>query len=413
MSSEKNTHNFPEETQDSNKNNNGHYHAPGGRSIFSVTVDPTAIEQEIDQAARALHSTVNTLLSSMQSSVFGSLDTLSREMSALERQSKAFLDDNNQPFPWTLWSDGPKKRYRITIEELPPLDSAPASKDKSHDGSPTGVEDFTIMQGKAGTADEGKTVITASVAPGLLDWLLFTTHEDSFFRRLGQGKSSPLARDYDVVGGTKISEVNEGELSTATETATATEQEGARKSLVPAIVEKVKKVGTSWEKDARHWWQRKGSSDDKDEEEGQHHHLVVGPYGRNEKEYYEDRHSRRWPRSRQWESSESFSQTTVTRPDGTVEKRTVTTVNGETETQVKIIHNDGSIEETVTRESSNGRGSKGRWGRHFDDHAVEDDDHQRDSVAAVVAEAIATEKAAEGKRNWPPKGWTRRQERDE
>ncbi|KAI9238243.1 hypothetical protein MVEG_09250 [Podila verticillata NRRL 6337] len=402
MSSDNND-NTPE-AQPGNNNNSNNNHP--GRSIFSVTMDPAAIEQEIDHAAQALHSTVNTLLNTMQSSVFGGLETLSREMSALERQSKSFLD-HHQQFPWSLRSDGPKKRYRITIEELPALD--PSTKTTSTSSSSTsttvatGDDDFSITQGMAGTVDEGKTVITASVAPGLLDWLLFTTHEDSFFRRLGQGSQDDKSIDYDVVGGTKITELKDSDAITA-----SAEQETAKARIVPAIVEKVKQVGTSWEKDARHWW-RKGSDESKKELDPQHH-LVVGSNGYSEENYDDERYSRRWPRSRHWESSESYSQTTVTRPDGTVETRIVNSVNGETETKIRIVHNDGSIEETVKRESARDHGSSGRWGRRRDNQLEED--RERDLVVPAVAEAAETEKA-EGKRSWPPKAWVRRHERDE
>ncbi|KAF9318691.1 hypothetical protein BG003_010727 [Podila horticola] len=420
MSSDKKD-NAPEAQPNSNSNNGSHH--PGGRSIFSVTMDPAAIEQEIDHAAQALHSTVNTLLNTMQSSVFGGLETLSREMSQLERHSKSFLEDHQQ-FPWSLRSDGPKKRYRITIEELPALDPATNTDTSSSSSSTsttvtTGDDDFSITQGKAGTVDEGKTVITASVAPGLLDWLLFTTHEDSFFRRLGQGRQDGNinGRNYDVIGGTKIIELKDNDDSAM---ASATEQEAAQKRIVPAIVEKVKKVGTSWEKDARHWWQRKGADESKKELDPQHH-LVVGSNGYSE-EGYHDEYDSRWPRGRHWESSESYSQTTVTRPDGTVETRTVNSVNGETETKIKIIHSDGSIEETVKREGARGHPYKSKSDEKImgygkgpplrQDNQLEED-RERDSVAAVVTEAMETEKAAEGKRIWPPKAWVRRHERDE
>ncbi|KAF9944174.1 hypothetical protein BGZ65_012491, partial [Modicella reniformis] len=104
-----------------------------------------------------------------------------------------------------------------------------------------------------------------------------------------------------------------------------------------------------------------------------------------------------------------------------------------TETIVKIHHPDGSIEETVTRENhgqQDGYGSN-HWShqqprRHGGrQHRLEsDEDGERDSVAAIVAEAMATEKlasqqqqqqeqASENSRNWPPKAWIRRQKRDE
>ncbi|KAF9941083.1 hypothetical protein BGZ67_005942 [Mortierella alpina] len=435
-----------------------HGNSNSSRSIFSVTVDPNALEQELDQAAQALHSTVNSLLNTMQSSVFGGLETLSREMSALEQTSKSFLEDHHpyhavqSRFPWSLRTDGPKKRYRITIEELPPLEDAGAKKvltTTTASGTVSDGEDFTITQGKAGTADEGKTVITASVAPGLLDWLLFTTHEDSFFRRLGhqQQQQQSETTDYDMVGGTRIHELKDEREEPL--------QEVAKKRVVPALVEKVKQVGTNWEKDARQWWHSKAQRSEearrgRETEEldneflDRQHHLFTGVRAQNDRDQDEERHSRRWPRGESWARSESYSQTTVTRPDGTVEHRTVNSVNGETETVVKIQHPDGSVEETVThhQDSDPSRQNSHRHGRQHDDqyggfrdrwaHRRQnqylyegEEDRERDAVAAVVAEAIAAEKEAEAEeyqqqqqqqqgksRSWPPKAWTRRQERD-
>ncbi|KAF9139007.1 hypothetical protein BGX30_008468 [Mortierella sp. GBA39] len=400
------------------------------RPIFTLTMDPNALEHEIDQATQALHSTVNTLLNTMQSSVFGGLETLSREMSALEKSSKTYLEEHpfekmmekhvgHHAFPWSLRTDGPKKRYRITIEELPPLTEEEIREQKAQKvlttggggvGEKGGVEgrdgeDFTIAQGKAGTVDEGKTVITAAVAPGLLDWLLFTTHEDSFFRRLGSGAGESQ-------GGASIQELKDDSAAAAA----AVSEEGQKaggSGRVPALVEKVKQVGTSWEKDARHWWQRKRSNGNGQPEStsvadvatDQQHHLFSGT-SQNEQDQEEERLSHRWPRGRSWGRSESFSQTTVTRPDGTVEHRTVNTLNGDTETVVKIEHPDGSIEETVTRQGNghdhhrHGRGGERQrfFQRNNERNEEYEDDRERDVIAAVVAEAISTEKAAEYER---------------
>ncbi|KAG0215943.1 hypothetical protein BGX28_007169 [Mortierella sp. GBA30] len=447
----------PQNTHSNNNNNNNNNNNSNSRSIFSVTMDPNALEQELDQAAQALHSTVNSLLNTMQSSVFGGLETLSREMSALEQSGKTFLEDHplheyHHRFPWSFRTDGPKKRYRITIEELPPLEqnekdlasskvftastgSDPSSPSNTSTktlvkGASDG-EDFTISQGKVGTADEGKTVITASVAPGLLDWLLFTTHEDSFFRRLGQKHHEHHGeKDYDVIGGTMIEELDDD---------LAHEEEKAKKRVVPALVEKVKQVGTHWEQDAKQWWKSKAQRSEEakhstnfgeGEELDRQHHLFSG-VGQSESDQDEERHSRRWPRGRSWGRSESYSQTTVTRPDGTVEHRTVNSINGETETIVKIQHPDGSVEETVTRHNERDRQGpydsfRDRWAhRRQNQYLYEgEEDRERDAVAAVVAEAIAAEKdtAAAGtqadeqqqtkSRSWPPKAWLRRNERD-
>ncbi|KAF9101288.1 hypothetical protein BGX27_011540 [Mortierella sp. AM989] len=396
MAADRNNDTNPQEPSSSevpSTNNNGN------RPIFTLTMDPNALEQEIDQAAKALHSTVNSLFNTMQSSVFGGLESLHKEMSALERSSKEYLEkhplhsyhDHFQQFPWSFRTDGPKKRYRITIEELPPLDEK-SSKVLSTKGDSalTKDEDITITHGKAGTPDEGKTVITASVAPGLLDWLLFTTHDDSFFRRLGQPQTETS---------TKIKELNEVEQSKE-------EQEAAKPRIVPALVEKVKQAGTSWEKGARHWWQ------------GNHHKDQQEDLKETEDDQQQ---SRRWPRGRSWGSSESYSQTTVTRADGTVEHRAVNSVNGETETVIKIHYPDGTTEETITRENSDrNHGSfRDRWAPR----SQNDEDRERGSIAAVVEDAFAAEKEAEfvseeqkgssKSRSWPPKAWIRRQERDD
>lgn len=296
----------------------------GGRSIFSVTMDPNALEQELDQAAQALHSSVNSLLNTMQASVFGGLETLSREMATLEKNSKSYLEGTLENggsgghmlhFPWSFRSDGPKKRYRITIEELPPLEEHDKGNGSvfttSHAGqdhsSKTAANDdeFTITQGKAGTADEGKTVITTSVSPGLLDWLLFTTHEDSFFRRLGQKeeeKRGNRRQEYDLVGGTatsstKITELKDEEGDSAAQTA-------AQKRIVPALVEKVKQVGTTWEKDAKHWWQRRGDDHHDASPEERQHHLFTGASQSSARDLEEERQAHHWPRGRSWGRSE-------------------------------------------------------------------------------------------------------------
>lgn len=105
----------------------------------------------------------------------------------------------------------------------------------------------------------------------------------------------------------------------------------------------------------------------------------------------------------------------MTRPDGTIEHRTVNTVNGDTETMVKIQHPDGSVEETVTRENNNWGGRRG-----WDTSDEAKNDHERDIVAAVVHEAMINEdKASHGaddqpksSKSWPPKAWVRRNERE-
>lgn len=108
------------------------------------------------------------------------------------------------------------------------------------------------------------------------------------------------------------------------------------------------------------------------------------------------------------------------------------TLNGDTETVVKIQHPDGSIEETVTRQGNgqghhdqrDGRQRFFQWNNGHGRNEEYENDRERDVIAAVVAEAISTEKAAEfekqqreqqegSDRSWPPKAWSHRQGRDE
>ncbi|KAF8946786.1 hypothetical protein BGZ46_005693, partial [Entomortierella lignicola] len=244
---------------------------------------------------------------------------------------------------------------------LPPLEDEKSSKVFSTEigslNKKSDAEDITITQGKVGTPDEGKTVITASVAPGLLDWFLFTTlGDDPFFKR-SQSEANNV----------KIQELSEAEQTSREE------QEAARQRVVPALVEKVKQVGTVWGKDAKQWWQG-------DREE-------FNPTRQTEEVVEQE--SRGWPRGRSWGRSESYSETTVTRPDGTIEHRAVNTINGETETVIKVKHPDGSIEETITVENN------GKYPRHWGLRSQSDE--------GTAEEQKGTEKSS----NWLPKSWLR------
>ncbi|KAF9999829.1 hypothetical protein BGZ80_006499 [Entomortierella chlamydospora] len=363
MASNKNNNANVQESDSSEVHPANNHNNNEGRPIFSLTMDPNVFEQEVDQAARALQHTMNSLFNSMQSSVFGGFESLQKEMSAFERSSKEFMEQHpfhsyHHHFPWSFRTDGPKKRYRITIEELPPLEDEKSSRlistttgSSSSSPSPStstkdanDEEETTITQGKVGTPDEGKTVITTSMPPGLLDWLLFTTHDDSFFRRLGRPNNNNVETSTTDLSGAKITELSEAEPSKE-------EQEAARQRMVPGLVEKVKEVGSTWERGARHLWQRYRGGEQGDLKEIER----------------EEQDSRGWPRGRSWGFNESFSQTTVTRPDGTIEHRSVCTIDGETETVVKIQHPDGTVEETVNIENNGGHGNRhGRWAYHGD-----------------------------------------------
>ncbi|KAG0231521.1 hypothetical protein BGW42_000166 [Actinomortierella wolfii] len=401
-----------------------------GRPLFSMTMDPSAIERELDHVANELHSTVSSLLGTMHSSIFGGLDSLSREFQQLE-------EHHRQSSPWTLrpWLLGnpnePRKRYRITIEEIPPSEEEEANNN-NNDKSSTALtrqiidargNELSIQQGQRGTKDEGKTVITtnSSIAPGLLDWLLFTTHEDSFFRRLGRGAAEYLPAKHEQA---KIEEIQEPVTAAAAAAGSSSNNaadQQQQQQQRPALVEKVKQVGANWEKEARNWWhwgndkweQHRQQHHASQPQDDQHHeedrrrpfwlrrdnnHVLAGSGMEHAHQQSDVEHESRTPRWQAWGRHESFSQTTVTHPDGTIESKTVSSLNGETETRTKLTRPDGTVEETVTRDRHPG------WGHH----------HPRDRIESVMA-ADREEQKEEGReeRSWPPKAWVRRQQAQE
>ncbi|KAG0261768.1 hypothetical protein DFQ27_002776 [Actinomortierella ambigua] len=483
-----------------NNNNNNHYHTSGARPLFSMTMDPNAIERELDHVASELHSTVSSVLNTMHSSFLGGLDSLSREVQHLE--------DQHRQFPWTFRhfssADGvdaaagaPKKRYRITIEEIPPSSSSSTEEEdnaagpmvvvqgrtpnkaemeekekknknevllaKEVDGH--GRELFSIHQGKVGTRDEGKTVITttsnSSIAPGLLDWLLFTTHEDSFFRQLGRGAAEhhhhvPVSSSTTAA---KIEEIQDRtaaavpSVAAVTPSSSETDQQQRQPS---AIVDKVKRVGASWERGARDWWhwgnekwhQHRHPQDSYSAEEvedrrapfwlrRENSHVLAGSGLDPQSQQEEEVEAR--PRWQSWGRHESFSQTTVTRPDGTIESKMVSSLNGETETRTKLIHPDGTIEETVTHDRSHhpDNGHYHGWGGSGDGHhhgplaahvhVQHAWPHAREAMGSAKKDERVVvpqnggerrqeeEEAVMGdkKRSWPPKAWLRRQEQEQ
>lgn len=196
-------------------------------TTYTFTMDPTPQkDSKIDQDRTALSRTLNSLALAVQSSVFGGLGSLAHDLTLTERRtldtafyatqrsapeasplhlqvqqqqqpvvSATFFDhqtEHQQQRPWY------KKKYRIIVQEIPDdednnIISDPNMSDTTKTGS------LNIL------APESDTVIASSLLrrgssssssptlpPGLLDWLLFTTHEDSFFRHLG--RANALAR---------------------------------------------------------------------------------------------------------------------------------------------------------------------------------------------------------------------------
>ncbi|KAG0332790.1 hypothetical protein BG000_009737 [Podila horticola] len=190
-------------------------------------MDPTPQkDSKIDQDRTALSRTLNSLALAVQSSVFGGLGFLAHDLTLTERRtldtafyatqrcapeasplhlqvqqqqqpvvSATFFDhqtEHQQQRPWY------KKKYRVIVQEIPDdEDNSSISDPNMSDTTKTGS--LNIL------APESDTVIASSLLrpgssssssptlpPGLLDWLLFTTHEDSFFRHLG--RANALAR---------------------------------------------------------------------------------------------------------------------------------------------------------------------------------------------------------------------------
>ncbi|KAF9977929.1 hypothetical protein BGZ73_004369 [Actinomortierella ambigua] len=441
-----------------------------------MTMDPNALERELDHVAHELHSTVSSMLNTMQSSFLGGLDSLSREVRQFE--------DQHRQFPWTFrhFTDGveggPKKRYRITIEEIPSEESeedagayghaghrAPivsiqghprketlqekGSDDKSKDVmlvakevDAAGHELFSIQQGKKGTQEEGKTVITtttnSSIAPGLLDWLLFTTHEDSFFRRLGRGAAEYYPPPQAAAA--KIEEIQdrtaavppEAAVTPSTTTTTATNTSTcAEQHPRAALVDKVKQVGASWERGARDWWHwgndkweqhrnhrhQHQQQDTLSEEERrqpfwlrrENNHVLSGSGLENEQQQQQVKQTAQ-PRWQSWDRHE----TTVTHPDGTIESKMVSSLNGETETRTKLIRPDGTIEETVTHDRNHNGHHRGGWGdRHRQARSWLHPHEVVESVMKDEQPVVSHSQDDEEDRSWPPKAWRRRQAQEQ
>ncbi|KAF9943663.1 hypothetical protein BGZ65_000516, partial [Modicella reniformis] len=97
--------NGPNDPNDPNSNNSNsnnpsqedfRNNSSGGRPIFTLTLDPAALEQEIGQATHAIHSTMNSIFNTVQSSVFDGIEALSQEMSMLEKKSQDFWEQQQE-----------------------------------------------------------------------------------------------------------------------------------------------------------------------------------------------------------------------------------------------------------------------------------------------------------------------------
>ncbi|KAF8985589.1 hypothetical protein BGZ52_010390 [Haplosporangium bisporale] len=189
-------------------------------------MDPATPNQASrDQERTALSRTLNSLALAVQSSVFGGLGSLAHDLTLTEKRtldstlfasrrcsttkvplpiqaqqqqqqqqqqqsqpvnSATFFDQQteHQQRPWY------KKKYRIIVQEISDDDDNSSISDTTTAGTGlpiTAESDIAIAPTlpKSGSSSSS----TTAMPPGLLDWLLFTTHEDSFFRHLGRANA--------------------------------------------------------------------------------------------------------------------------------------------------------------------------------------------------------------------------------
>ncbi|KAK3815128.1 MAG: hypothetical protein J3Q66DRAFT_343879 [Benniella sp.] len=343
-----------------------------------------------------------TLLDTLQSSIFfGGFGSLSRELEAMDKQmamealarsskSNSFLTVHSEKQAAitgsTKW---PLRRYKITVQELP-----------------DGIHDHAIHDNNALDRTEPLVASVTAVMPSsVMDWLLSVTrHGEAIMESQAavqliedvakQGNHNMADSPATTMDSTmvKVSSIHadptitSASLQTRTDTddniaaaaATATvamaaiptfprdtsdhsassksnHTEGLPGNETSTVTNKVKETQPTWnahgsprqqeDGDTRTWWQRRRDA-----------RLQRDSNSREEKNNTEQEHEgshRTWPpRRRSMGPGETFTQTTITRPDGTIESKS-TTLNratGVTETHTRIQHPDGSVQESTQRE---------------------------------------------------------------
>ncbi|KAG0067811.1 hypothetical protein BGZ92_005050, partial [Podila epicladia] len=206
-------------------------------------MDPTRQEDsKRDKERIALSRSLNSLALAVQSSVFGGLGSLAHDLTLAENgfldtaryasrcsatetpplhlqvqqqlqpvNSATFFDhqtEHQQQRPWY------KKKYRIIVQEI-------SDEEDDNSYSDPNISDTTRTRRPNTLPLESDTGIVSTppksgspsssapaMPPGLLDWLLFTTHEDSFFRHLGLAHAARQAdhhiSDVAVVNDTNV-----------------------------------------------------------------------------------------------------------------------------------------------------------------------------------------------------------------
>ncbi|KAF9365265.1 hypothetical protein BGX34_010742 [Mortierella sp. NVP85] len=342
-----------------------------------------------------------TLIDTLQSSIFfGGFGSLSRELEAMDRQmamealarsSKKSNPDHSEKQAViagsTKW---PLRRYKITVQELP-----------------DGIHDHAVHDNNAlDRTDPLVASVTAVMPSSVMDWLLSVTQHSDGQAIMESQAAVQLIEDVAKQGNHNMADspaittdstmdkvssihadptITSASLQTRTDTddniaaaATATaamaaiptfprdtsDHSSSSKSnhtgglpgnKTSTLANKVKETqptnnahGSSRQQedgDTRTWWQRRRDA-----------RLQHDSNSREEKNNTEQEHEgsrRTWPpRRRYMGPGETFTQTTITRPDGTVESKS-TTLNratGVTETHTRIQHPDGSVQESTQRE---------------------------------------------------------------
>ncbi|KAG0240965.1 hypothetical protein BGX31_001547 [Mortierella sp. GBA43] len=275
----------------------------------------------------------------------------------------------------------PLKRYKITVQELPDVDQdSVANKDNVH------LKDE--HSALAGQADPLSVSITAAMPSSVMSWLLSaaaqrdhvgTTLVESLAalqpieeaslpkddKAVNLPASTPTDPSSSITSTQSRADVDRDTAATTTAAAAAAataattatvaataaslassnssmQEQPAKEASVPSTHQPSPQQESN---DTRTWWQRRRDA-----------RLQRDQSNQKEESSMEQEHQgsrQHWPpRRRSAGPSETFTQTTITRPDGTVESKSVTSnrETGITETRTRVQRPDGSFHESVLRQ---------------------------------------------------------------
>ncbi|KAG0368556.1 hypothetical protein BC939DRAFT_529099 [Gamsiella multidivaricata] len=371
-------------------------------------------QQQIkNQLSRPQRPPGHSLIDTLQSSIFfGGFGSLTREIEAMEKQmaaeaiarSSKMLQQQQQQQQQqqhseqlhsmstpsiqvslpadtvTAWvpSDinSPLKRYKITVEEISEV--APRNLGQDHDHNTYGSTGISKQQGGR-DAVRGKmplTVTTTAVMPSsVMSWLLHTMQEEPTTRRLNSGEvdAGHYQGNLQTSEGAKVQESRADESAAVRAVKPSVHEHPTAPAVIPApsrantdldhaialataaVVASANNTNNDTSMELEKEMQVNKAKDVTLDKQSQvsGDAAVVANHGAE--------HGRRsWPpRHRSLEHGQTFTQTTITRPDGIVESKTVT-LNRETgiaETRVRITHPDGSVQESVTRKNKSASNS--------------------------------------------------------